>query len=56
MNNKDSNHTAAGHSDDTLTIVTDTDGLVAGFIDIPSADGTIPGYRARPGAGHPAGP
>jgi carboxymethylenebutenolidase len=58
MNNKDSkpppNHTAAGHSDDTLTIVTDTDGLVAGFIDIPSADGTIPGYRARPDSDTPA--
>jgi len=54
MNNKDSNHTAAGHSDDTLTIVTDTDGLVAGFIDIPSADGTIPGYRARPDSDAPA--
>lgn len=42
------NHAAAGQSDDTLTIVTDTEGLVAGFIDIPSAEGTIPGYRARP--------
>jgi len=58
MNNKDSkpptNHTAAGHSDDTLTIVTDTDSLVAGLIDIPSADGTIPGYRARPDSDAPA--
>ncbi len=41
------NHAAAGHFDDTLTVVTDTDGLVAGFIDIPTPDGTIPGYRAR---------
>ena len=54
MNNKDSNHTAAGQTDDTLTIVTDTDGLVAGLIDIPSADGTIPGYRARPDSDAPA--
>jgi carboxymethylenebutenolidase len=42
------NHAAAGQSHDTLTIVTDAAGLIAGFIDIPSADGTIPGYRARP--------
>jgi len=54
MPNKDTYHAAAGHSDDTLTIVTDTDGLVAGFIDIPSADGTIPGYRARPDSDAPA--
>jgi carboxymethylenebutenolidase len=48
------NHAAAGQSDDTLTIVTDAAGLVAGFIDIPSADGTIPGYRARPDSDAPA--
>ena len=32
------------------TIVTDTDGLLAGDIEIPTEDGTIPGYRARPQA------
>ncbi len=30
------------------TIVTDTDGLDAGEVTIPVADGKIPGYRARP--------
>lgn len=30
------------------TIVTDTDGIDAGQISIPVADGFIPGYRARP--------
>lgn len=58
MNNKESapttNHAAAGQSDATQTIVTDADGLVAGAIDIPSADGTIPGYRARPDSDAPA--
>jgi len=58
MNNKDSkpttNHAAAGQSDTTQTIVTDAEGLVAGFIDIPSADGTIPAYRARPDSDAPA--
>jgi carboxymethylenebutenolidase len=35
-------------------IVTDTQGLDAGDVKIPVADGTIPGYRARPlGAAHP---
>ena len=48
------NHSAAGQSDATQTIVTNTDGLVAGFIDIPSADGTIPAYRARPDSNTPA--
>jgi len=48
------NHAAAGQSDATQTIVTDTDGLVDGMIDIPSADGTIPAYRARPDSDAPA--
>ena len=29
-------------------IATDTEGLVAGPVEIPVSDGTIPGYRARP--------
>ncbi|MGO9453365.1 MAG: dienelactone hydrolase family protein [Candidatus Binataceae bacterium] len=35
------------------TITTDSDGLVAGDIEIPVADGKIPGYRAMPAAGGP---
>ena len=54
MPNKETNHAAAGQSDATQTIVTDTEGLVAGRIDIPTADGKIPGYRARPATGGPA--
>ena len=58
MNNNDSkstgNHAAAGKSDATQTIVTDAEGLIAGLIDIPSTDGTIPGYRARPDSDAPA--
>jgi len=52
MNDKDPKPTTsrapAGHSGDTLTIV--TDGLGAGFIDIPLAvgDSAIRGKRARP--------
>ena len=48
------NHAAAGHTDAAQTIITDTVGLIAGSIDIPTADGTIPGYRARPDTGGPA--
>ena len=34
------------------TIITDTEGLDAGMVDIPTSDGKIPGYRAMPaGAG-----
>ena len=33
------------------TIHTDTNGLTAGEIQIPTADGTIPGYRAMPSSG-----
>jgi len=33
------------------TITTDTDGLMAGAIEIPTPDGTIPGYRAMPATG-----
>jgi carboxymethylenebutenolidase len=33
------------------TITTDTNGLVAGEVKIPVADGTIPGYRSRPATG-----
>ena len=33
------------------TIHTDTTGLTAGEIQIPTADGTIPGYRAMPSSG-----
>jgi len=51
---KATNHAAAAQPDSPHTIVTDADGLVAGFIDIPSADGTIPGYRARPDSDAPA--
>jgi carboxymethylenebutenolidase len=58
MNNNDSkptgNHAAAGQSDATQSIVTDADGLVEGMIRIPSTDGTIPGYRARPDSPTPA--
>ena len=32
-------------------IVTDANGLDAGEVSIPVSDGTIPGYRARPGGG-----
>ncbi|MFM8283970.1 MAG: dienelactone hydrolase family protein [Planctomycetaceae bacterium] len=35
------------------TITTDTDGLDAGVVQIPVADGTIPAYRAAPAAGGP---
>ncbi len=35
------------------TITTDTNGLVAGEIKIPVADGEIPGYRAMPATGGP---
>jgi carboxymethylenebutenolidase len=34
------------------TITTDSDGLVAGEVKIPVADGSIPGYRAMPAKGH----
>jgi carboxymethylenebutenolidase len=34
------------------TITTDTDGLEAGEVKIPVADGTIPAYRALPAAGN----
>jgi len=58
MNNKDpkptGNHAAGGQSDATQTIVTDADGLVEGSIDIATADGRMPGYRARPDSGGPA--
>jgi carboxymethylenebutenolidase len=33
------------------TITTDDDGLIAGEVRIPTADGEIPGYRARPAKG-----
>jgi carboxymethylenebutenolidase len=33
------------------TITTDTNGLVAGEVKIPVADGTIPGYRSHPATG-----
>jgi carboxymethylenebutenolidase len=33
-------------------IMTDSTGLIAGDVKIPVADGEIPGYRARPAAGH----
>jgi carboxymethylenebutenolidase len=48
------NHAAAGESDAAQTIVTDGEGLVEGPIEIPAADGTIPGYRARPDSDTPA--
>lgn len=48
------NHAAAAPPDSPDTIVTDSQGLVAGAIDIPAADGAIPGYRARPETGGPA--
>ena len=35
------------------TITTDTKGLDAGEVKIPTADGTIPAYRAQPAAGGP---
>ncbi len=35
------------------TITTDTDGLDAGVVQIPVADGTIPAYRAAPATGGP---
>ncbi|HKN00267.1 MAG TPA: dienelactone hydrolase family protein [Candidatus Binataceae bacterium] len=35
------------------TITTDTDGMVAGDVEIPVADGKVPGYRAMPAAGGP---
>src|SRR6266851_10222998 len=35
------------------TITTETNGLVAGEIKIPVADGAIPGYRAMPATGGP---
>jgi carboxymethylenebutenolidase len=34
------------------TITTDSDGLIAGEVKIPVADGSIPGYRAMPAKGH----
>lgn len=34
-------------------ITTDTDGLIAGDVRIPTSDGEIPGYAARPSAGGP---
>jgi carboxymethylenebutenolidase len=52
--NSAGNHAAAGQSDTAQTIATDTAGLVAGLVDIPVADGSIPAYRARPAAGGPA--
>ena len=33
------------------TITTDSEGLTAGEVKIPVADGTIPGYRAMPAKG-----
>ncbi len=33
------------------TITTDTDGLEAGEVSIPTADGKIPAYRAMPKSG-----
>jgi len=35
------------------TITTDTEGLTAGEVKIPTADGTMPAYRAQPEAGGP---
>src|ERR1700757_3012424 len=35
------------------TITTDTEGLEAGEVKIPTSDGQIPGYRAMPAAGGP---
>lgn len=35
------------------TITTDAEGLEAGAVEIPTADGTIPGYRAAPASGGP---
>jgi len=34
------------------TITTDSDGLIAGEVKVPVADGSIPGYRAMPAKGH----
>ena len=48
------NHAAAAPPDSPHTIVTDTDGIKAGAIEIPAVDGMIPGYRARPDSGGPA--
>ncbi len=33
------------------TITTDANGLVAGEVKIPAADGQMPGYRAKPASG-----
>jgi carboxymethylenebutenolidase len=46
---------ATGPSVAQTAIVTDTQGLDAGEIKVPTADGAMPAYRARPaGAGNPA--
>jgi carboxymethylenebutenolidase len=34
------------------TITTDSEGLIAGEVKIPTTDGSIPGYRAMPAKGH----
>lgn len=41
----------AAHPTSAQVITTNTQGLTAGAIRIPTADGEIPGYRAMPNTG-----